>query len=67
MLSGLSVAGSEGAGAGGADATDGDSEGWEPVAGMVTVWTGVEGSVADVVTCWTGGVGSDGVGCGIEG
>ena len=50
MLSGLSVAGSEGVGAGGADATDGDSEGWEPVA-VVTVWTGVDGSVAEVVAC----------------
>ena len=51
MLSGLSVAGSEGARAGGADATDGDSEGWDPVAGMVTVWTCVDGSVAEVVAC----------------
>ena len=32
MLSGLSVAGSEGAVAGGADAMDGDGDGWEPVA-----------------------------------
>ena len=61
------VAGSEGPGAGGADAMDGDSEGWEPVAGGVTFWTGIEGSVAVVVTCWTSGVGSDGACCGSEG
>ena len=37
MLSGLSVAGSGGAVAGGADAMDGDGDGWEPVAEMVDV------------------------------
>ena len=63
-MSGLSVAGSEGPGAGVADVMDGDAEGWEPVAGGVVLWTGNEGSVAVVVTCWTGGVGSDGVCCG---
>ena len=67
VLSGLSVAGSEGTGAGGADAMDGDSEGWEPVAGGGTFWTGIEGSVAVVVMCWIGGVGSDGVCCGSGG
>ena len=63
----MSVAGIEGAGAGGADAMDGDLDGWEPVAEMVSFWTGAEGSLADVVTCWTGGVWSDGAGCGSEG
>ena len=67
MLSGLSVAGSEGAVAGGADAMDGDLDGWEPVAEVVTFWTGAVGSLADVVTFWTGAVGSDGAGCGSEG
>ena len=66
-MSGLSVAGSEGPGAGVADVMDGDAEGWEPVAGGVVLWTGNEGSVAVVVTCWTGGVGSDGVCCGSGG
>ena len=43
---------------------DGDLDGWEPVAEVVTFWTGGVGSLADVVTFWTGAVGSDGVGCG---
>ena len=34
------------------------------MAGGVTFWTGIEGSVAVVVTCWTSGVGSDGACCG---
>ena len=67
MLSGLSVAGSEGAVAGAADAMDGDGDGWEPVAEVVTFWTGAVGSLADVVTFWTGAVGSNGAGCGSEG
>ena len=66
-MSGLSVAGSEGPGAGGADAMDGDAEGWEPVAGGVVLWTGNEGSVAVVVMCGTSGVGSDGACCGSGG
>ena len=53
MLSGLSVAGSGGAVAGGADAMDGDGDGWEPVAEMVTLGAGA--------------VGSDGAGCGSGG
>ena len=64
MVSSLSVAGSEGPGAGVADVMDGDAEGWDPVAGGVVFWTGNGGSVAVVVTCWIGGVGSDGVCCG---
>ena len=63
----MSVAGSEGPGAGVADVMDGDAEGWEPVAGGVVLWTGNGGSVAVVVTCWTGGVGSDGICCGTGG
>ena len=46
---------------------DGDGDGWEPVAEVVTFWTGAVGSLADVVTFWTNAVGSDGAGCGSEG
>ena len=46
---------------------DGDWDGWDPVAGVVTFWTGAVGSLADVVTFWTGAVGSNGAGCGGEG
>ena len=67
MVSSLSVAGSEGPGAGVADVRDGDAEGWDAVAGGVVLWTGNGGSVAVVGMCWIGGVGSDGVCCGSGG
>ena len=53
MLSGLSAAGCGGAVVGGADAMDGDGDGWEPV--------------PDVATLGTGAGGSDGAGCGSGG
>ena len=52
-MSSLSVAGSEGPGAGVADVMDGDAEGWDPVAGGGVLWTGNGGSVA-VVDWWCG-------------
>ena len=67
MVSSLSGAGSEGPGAGVADASDGDAECWDTVAGGVVFWTGNGASVAVVGMCWIGGAGSDGVWCGSGG
>ena len=53
MLSGLSVVGSGGAVAGGADAMDGDGEGCDPVAVVVMLGAGTVGSI--VAGCWCGG------------
>ena len=61
-MSSLSGAGSEGPGAGVADASDGDAECWDTVAGGVVFWTGNGASVAVVGMCWIG-AGSDGVWC----
>ena len=53
MLSVLSVEGSGGAVAGGADAMDGDGEGCDPVAVVAMLGAGTVGSIG--VGCWCGG------------
>ena len=59
---GLSGAGSEVAGAGVADTSEGDAECWDRVAGGGVFWTGNGLSWAVEGMGWIGGVGSDG-GC----